>query len=184
MLRITGGKYKGRLLDAPYGKSTRPTTNRVREALFSIIDSKYNIAGTRVLDACAGSGALGLEAISRGAHHSTFFDVNKYALEIIKKNIANLKEEESTDIYQVDITNPPKPKNDIPCSFVFLDAPYQSKIPLLGLNAISKSGWLHKSSIVIIETEKDAKFVWPNIFKEIELRIYSSTKLHFVEYIG
>ena len=85
MLRIIGGKYKGRLLEAPTGKSTRPTTNRVREALFSIIDSKYKLVGARVLDACAGSGALGLEAISRGADHSTFFDINKNALEIIKK---------------------------------------------------------------------------------------------------
>ena len=184
MLRIIGGKYKGRLLEAPTGKSTRPTTNRVREALFSIIDSKYKLVGARVLDACAGSGALGLEAISRGADHSTFFDINKNALEIIKKNIINLNEELSTDIYQADITNPPKPKNGGPCSFVFLDAPYQSKIPIEGLNAISKSGWLHQSSIVIIETKKDTNFPWPNIFREIELRIYSSTKLHFIEYIG
>jgi len=184
MLRIIGGKYKGRLLEAPTGKSTRPTTNRVREALFSIIDSKYKLVGARVLDACAGSGALGLEAISRGADHSTFFDTNKNALEIIKKNIINLNEEPSTDIYQADITNPPKPKNGVPCSFVFLDAPYQSKIPIEGLNAISKSGWLHQSSIVIIETEKDTNFPWPNIFREIELRSYSSTKLHFIEYIG
>jgi 16S rRNA (guanine966-N2)-methyltransferase len=184
MLRIIGGRHKGRMLDVPYGKSTRPTKNRVREALFNIIESKYTIAGAQVLDACAGSGALGLEAISRGAHHSTFFDINKYALEIIKKNIASLKEEESTEIYQVDVTNPPKPKNGVSCSFVFLDAPYQSKILLDGIMAISRSGWLRKSSIVIIETEKDANFIWPTFFKEIELRIYGSTKLHFVEYFG
>ena len=89
-MRITGGTLRSRRIAAPKGHSTRPTTDRVREALFGILEASGRVRGSRVLDAFAGTGALGLEAISRGASAVTFIESAKPALAVLKKNVADL----------------------------------------------------------------------------------------------
>ena len=148
MLRIVGGKHGGRRIAAPAGDFARPTGERVREALFSILDIKRLLDSVRVLDGCAGSGALGLEALSRGAAHATFFDTNRRALKVVGDNIATLREEASTDIHQADVTDPPKADGAGVCSVVFLDAPYRTDIAESALPALAAAGWLADGAIL------------------------------------
>ncbi len=182
MLRIVGGRHGGRRIAAPAGDFARPTAERVREALFSILDSKSVLAGARVLDACAGSGALGLEALSRGAAHITFFDTSRRALKIVRENVATLGEASATDLRQADATNPPQAGTADACSVVFIDAPYRSDIAERALPALAAAGWLADGALIVVETEKDADLAIPIGFSATDRRSYGSTELHFVEY--
>ena len=182
MLRIVGGRHGGRRIAAPVGDFARPTSERVREALFSILESKRLLDGARVLDTCAGSGALGLEALSRGAAHITFFDTSRRALKVVAKNIAALGETASTDLHQADVTNPPQAGTAKACSVVFLDAPYRTGIAAQALPALTAAGWLDDQALVIVETERGADLTLPSNFREIDRRSYGSTELLFLEY--
>ncbi|MDD3181558.1 MAG: RsmD family RNA methyltransferase [Alphaproteobacteria bacterium] len=114
-MRITGGTLRGRTLKAPNGMGTRPTADRVREALFNIIahhdwgeEIGNPLDGTPVLDAFAGTGALGIEALSRGASSCTFFEKDRKALQCLRENVALMKLDEVTCVMPVDVTKPPK----------------------------------------------------------------------------
>lgn len=182
MLRIIGGRHRGRRIATPAGDTTRPTSDRVREALFNILESKIEISGANVLDGCAGSGALGLEALSRGAAHVTFFDTDRRALKVVGENIATLEEEASTDVRNADVTSPPKPVGNHACSLVFLDAPYRTDIPARALPTLAAAGWLADSALIIVETERGAELPLPDDFSVADRRAYGSTELHFIEY--
>lgn len=182
MLRVVGGRHGGRRIAAPVGDFARPTAERVREALFSILDSKGALDGVRVLDGCAGSGALGLEALSRGAAQVTFFDTSRRALKVIGENIAALGEAAATDVRQADVANPP-PATDA-CALVFLDAPYRSGTADQALPALATAGWLADDALIVVETERGAELVLPGTFSETDCRSYGSTELHFLEYSG
>ncbi|MFT5181380.1 MAG: 16S rRNA (guanine966-N2)-methyltransferase [Alphaproteobacteria bacterium] len=182
MLRVIGGKHGGRRIATPPGDSTRPTSDRVREALFSILEAKRPLAGMRVLDACAGSGALGIEALSRGAAHATFFDTDLRAWKVVEDNIATLAEEASTDVRNANVTNPPQATEV--CSLVFLDAPYRTDIASQALPALAAAGWFAPDALIVVETERGAELTLPNGFSETDSRAYSSTELHFLEYGG
>lgn len=124
MLRIIGGKYRHLIIEAPEVNTTRPTTDKVREALMSALN--FDLQGQDVLDLFAGSGALGLEALSRGAKSATFVDMNGQAIKTIKANIKKMKIEEETNVYQcsyMDFLKNNKKKYGI----VFLDPPYKMK---------------------------------------------------------
>jgi 16S rRNA (guanine966-N2)-methyltransferase len=178
MLRLISGRHGGRRIAAPAGDFARPTTERVREALFSSLESRGVIAGARVLDGCAGSGALGLEALSRGAAHVTFFDSSRRAVNIVTENIAVLKEEAACKVIQADVTNPPKATSA--CSLVFLDAPYHSDIASCALPALQDAGWLANGALIVIENERGGDLVLPKGFSETSGRHYGATELHFV----
>ena len=184
MLRIVGGRHGGRRIAAPAGDFARPTSERVREALFNILDSKHVLDGARVLDGCAGSGALGPEALSRGAAHVTFFDTSRRALKVVENNIATLAEEAATDVRQADVTNPPKAGGADACSIVLLDAPYQTDIAGRALSALAAAGWLAQPALVTVETERGAELAPTDGFSETDRRPYGSTELHFLEYSG
>ncbi len=182
MLRIVGGRHGGRCIAAPAGDFARPTSERVREALFSILDSKHMLSGARVLDGCAGSGALGLEALSRGAAHVTFFDTSRRALKVVGENIATLGEEVATDVRTADVVNPP-PAPDT-CSLLFIDAPYRSGTANQALPSLATAGWLADGALIAVETERSAELALPDGFSKIDYRSYGSTELHFLEYNG
>jgi 16S rRNA (guanine966-N2)-methyltransferase len=182
MLRIIAGRHHGRRIATPTGDTTRPTSDRVREALFNILESKVEIGGAHVLDGCAGSGALGLEALSRGAAYATFFDTDRRALKVIGENIATLNEEKSTDVRNADVTSPPKAIADRACSIVFLDAPYRTDTPARALPALAAAGWLADAALIVVETERGAALPLPGNFNETDRRAYGSTELHFIEY--
>ena len=129
-MRIVGGSHRGRALTPPAGRETRPTLDRVREALFSILshasrwyeDDFHPLFDGVILDAYAGSGALGLEAISRGASKAVLFDTDRGALAVIEENITNLKLGDQARVQRADATKPPRAS--APASMVFLDPPY------------------------------------------------------------
>ena len=124
-MRIIAGKYRGRALLAPKGDDTRPTTDRVRESLFSTLYSlRGGFQGARVLDAFAGTGALGLEALSRGAEHALFCEMNPAALKVVERNIAACKlDRGSYDVRKGDVLAAP-PHLRLPFDMVLLDPPY------------------------------------------------------------
>lgn len=132
MLKIVSGKFGGLFIDAPEGRGTRPTTNRVRESVFSSLCSNYSdeltLEGANVLDLFAGSGALGLEALSRGAAHCTFCEMNSRAMSIVKKNVKTLKAEPGSVAFlkgdSTSATLTSGLKEHAPFDILLLDPPY------------------------------------------------------------
>ncbi len=150
-MRIIGGEYKGRKLAEFAGESVRPTSDRAREALFNIF--AYEIRGARVLDLFCGSGALGLESLSRGAREVTFNDLSKDSLGILKKNLSALKISlgEKASVYNYDFETclqVVKGKFD----FIFLDPPYKEKYGEKALEKIAKNDLLSENGVAVLES--------------------------------
>lgn len=154
-MRIIAGIRKGRQLTAPAGTTTRPTADRVRQALFDmLVHAPWGGAGLLseacVLDAFAGTGALALEALSRGAASACFFETDRPALAALRKNIADCNWQERCTVLAKDVTSPTKARK--PCSLLFIDPPYRQGLPARTLAALSKGGWIAPGAIAVIET--------------------------------
>src|SRR5207248_11780943 len=152
-LRIVGGVHRGRRLIAPPGETVRPTSDRAREALFNILShgsfaaAGLPFAGRPVLDAFAGTGALGLEALSRGASTAAFIENGRDALVTLRRNIAALGEEDRAHIVAADATRPPRAA--MVCAAAFLDPPYRSGLGGPALSALAGAGWLTPDALVV-----------------------------------
>lgn len=192
-MRIVAGKHRGRAIAAPEDDSVRPTSDRVRENLFNILvhgrlsaDSTQPLVDARVLDAFAGSGALGLEALSRGAQHAVFLDSDLSALECLRRNVAKLHEEARATLVQADACRPPLPSkvrgNPAPRGLVFLDPPYRSGLAAPALAALARAGWLAPGAIVVVELDGADAFVVPEGFALEDERQYGRTKLVFLRW--
>lgn len=182
MLRIIGGKHRGRAIEAPAGQATRPTASRAREALFNILvhaswgaDGTSPLIDARVLDAFAGSGALGLEALSRGAAHVTFLDNDATAIRLIGDNLRKLGETGSAKVVRADATRPP-PGRD-PCDIAFLDPPYRSGHAASALVALAGAGWLAPGAVVTVELAHNEDLAAPAGFEAIDERRYGAAKI-------
>ena len=153
-MRIIAGAWKGRALAAPPGQATRPTAERVRQALFDMLahaewGGPRLLHGARVLDAFAGTGALGLEALSRGAAHASFFETDRAARQVLARNIAACA---ATAAIHADATRPPP---GTPCRLVFLDPPYHQNLGLRALAALAAAGWIAEAAVIVLETARD-----------------------------
>jgi 16S rRNA (guanine966-N2)-methyltransferase len=151
-LRIIAGKHKGRRIHPPHGLISRPTTDKAREAVFSSIQNI--IAASHVLDLYAGSGAMGIEAISRGADSATFVDLSPHAVKAIKDNISSLNIQHKTEVLQLDCTRLPSKalkKYDI----VFMDPPYGKNLVPRTIDALTDGGFLAQGALIIAEHEGD-----------------------------
>ena len=177
MLRIIAGKYRSRVLEQPSLETTRPTLDRVREALFNILQMR--IPNARVLDCFAGSGAFCLEALSRGASSAVAIEKDKRAYEIIKKNAKNLKEE-NIQILNSDSLTYLKNFNSKSFDFIYLDPPYKLDVLFEVMELISKNNVLSKDGEIIIETNINIEPKIPNNLEVKSIRIYGKTKLIFV----
>jgi 16S rRNA (guanine966-N2)-methyltransferase len=182
MLKILGGKHRGRSLMTPEGDKTRPTASRAREALFNILmHAKWREDGTsplidaRVLDAFAGSGALGLEALSRGAAHVTFLDNDAAAIRLIGENVAKLGETAAAKVVRGDATRPPPAREA--CDLVFLDPPYRSGRAAPALSALAAAGWVAPGAVVTVELAHNEDIVPPAGFAAIDERRYGAAKI-------
>jgi 16S rRNA (guanine966-N2)-methyltransferase len=178
MLKIVGGKHRGRALMAPEGDATRPTASRAREALFNILmHAKWRepLLEARVLDAFAGTGALGLEALSRGAAHVTFLDSDVKAVRLIGENVARLGETGAAKVVRGDAMRPP-PGRD-PCDLVFLDPPYRSGHAAPALAALAAAGWVAPGAVVTVELAHNEDIVPPAGFEAIDERRYGAAKI-------
>ncbi len=180
-MRIIAGKFKGRALTPPQGQDTRPTSDRLREALFNVLAHGYDdpITGARVLDLFAGTGALGLEALSRGAAFVQFVEEAASARGLIKSNVEALGVAGITKVYRRDATymGPVAPAE--PFSLVFCDPPYGKGLAKLALASALKGGWLTPDALVIVEERTDQQDILPEGFHTIEERAYGLTKLVF-----
>ena len=180
MLRIIAGKYRSRLLKKPNSKTTRPTLDRVREALFNIIQSEINDA--IVLDCFAGSGAFCLEALSRNAKKAIAIEKDKLAYQIIKQNAQGLNET-NIEIKLMDSINYLKTEKELVFDFIYLDPPYKLDIIYQSLELILKNELLKNTGKIIIETNFEKQFEMPDGLEVFDQRIYGKTKLIFIKKI-
>jgi 16S rRNA (guanine966-N2)-methyltransferase len=149
-LRIIAGEWRGRALAAPAGQGTRPTADRTRETLFSMLASRIGgFDGLRVADLYAGSGALGLEALSRGAAHVTFVETDAKALAAIRANLAALKAKERAEVWPLSATNLAPAQ---PFDLIFADPPYAPGSGTAVVEAVRRAGWLASGGWLAIET--------------------------------
>ncbi len=184
-MRLVGGKYRGKILGVPDGMDTRPTSDRAREALFNILAHRYpahdfSVIGARVLDLCAGTGALGLEALSRGAAHVTFVEQGAEALKVLQANVRSMKTPEQMQIIRGDATR--LPRASVPCSLVFLDPPYADGIEAKVLMSAAAAGWISSNALVVVETDSKHFPEWPNAFKEDDRRTYGKSAFTLLRY--
>ncbi len=184
-MRIVGGKFKGRAIAAPPGRETRPTGDRAREALFNILehaDWSPGVEGRRVLDLFAGSGALGLEAMSRGAAFALFVETDPGARGAIRDNIEALGLFGVTRIHRRDATDlGHKPAGlGEPFDLVFLDPPYGKGLGERALARLGEGGWITHDALIVFECGAGETPQTP-AFESIEAREYGAAKLLFLE---
>jgi 16S rRNA (guanine966-N2)-methyltransferase len=183
-MRVVGGRLKGRNLAAPSSRDIRPTADRLRESVFNILIHAYDdpISGARVLDLFAGTGALGIEAVSRGASFALFVDNGAEARALLRNNVEALGLGGVTKVYRRDATNlgPAHPME--PFSLVFLDPPYAKKLAEKALASLRDGGWLTEDALLVVEEAKAAAFVAPDGFIELERRAYDDTEFVFLRF--
>jgi 16S rRNA (guanine966-N2)-methyltransferase len=181
-MRVVGGRLKGRNIASPATQAIRPTADRLREALFNILIHAYEnpIEGARVLDLFAGTGALGIEAVSRGAKFTLFVDNGSEARALLRNNVEALGLGGVTKVYRRDAADlgPAHPVE--PFSLVFLDPPYRMKLAEKSLNSLRNGGWLTPAALLVVEEAKDVAFAAPDGFEELERRAYDDTEFTFL----
>ncbi|MEQ8355453.1 MAG: 16S rRNA (guanine(966)-N(2))-methyltransferase RsmD [Kiloniellaceae bacterium] len=188
-MRIVAGRHRGRSLRTPDDLAVRPTADRTREALFNILTSgklsregQQRLPEARVLDAFAGTGALGLEALSRGAAEVIFMENYAPAIEICRANIASLEETENAKLLACDVLHPRAAP--APCDLVFLDPPYNQGFAEKAIESLLKAGWIAPGTLVAVEMMKTEAFAPPEGFTELDARTYGKAKLVFLTYEG
>jgi len=163
----------------------RPTSERAREALFNILahgrfGERPIYEDARVLDVFAGTGAFGLEALSRGARFATFIEGDRDARDALAANIRTMGEESRTRLLTADATRPPRP--DGPYSLAFLDPPYRSELAQPALAALAAGGWLALEALVVVEVAARGPFAPPDGFQLLEERRYGAGRLVFLRW--
>jgi 16S rRNA (guanine966-N2)-methyltransferase len=174
-VRIIAGHWRGRAIIAPAGEATRPTANRVREALFSMLASRLgSFEGLRVLDGFAGTGALGLEALSRGAARATFVEKDVEAVKALRRNIEKLAAAADVVAAPVEtLGNAPAP-HDV----ILLDPPYGSGLADAALARLAERGWIAPHAIISVET--GAKEAVASDFEVLAVRNHGKARLHLL----
>ena len=162
-MRIIAGAWRGRTLIAPSGADTRPTADRVRQALFDMLahapwGGRGLLEGARVLDAFAGTGALGLEALSRGAAFATFLEHDRAALPALRANIAACRAGDRAAVLVADATKPPPGQ---PCTLIFFDPPYRQGLAQAALATLARTGWIAPGAVAVAETARDEEIELP-----------------------
>jgi 16S rRNA (guanine966-N2)-methyltransferase len=173
------------VLLAPDGRSTRPTSDRARESVFDILahgrfSEQDACLDAMVLDAFAGTGAFGLEALSRGARYAVFIENDRDARASLQKNIAALGETTHSAIVNGDVTRPPRATGA--CSLVFLDPPYEEGLATPALKALAQSGWLANNALAVVEIAVKEDIEAPDNFELLEERRYGAAKFAFLRY--
>jgi len=178
-MRIIAGTWRGRSLTAPGGASTRPTADRVRQALFDMLlhapwAGRDGVVGVRVLDAFAGTGAFGLEALSRGAAHATFVEQDRIALAALRANIQACRAEPTCTVVTGDTLRPPA---GVPCTLVFMDPPYGKNLVPRALNALRAANWIANDALLVVETGRDETL--PDLGTFLAERTHGAARLTF-----
>ena len=183
-MRIIGGKYKGRKIRSVKGTKTRPTAERTREAIFNII--VFQVPGARVLDLFAGTGAFGIEALSRGAQSAVFIDSSDQSISVLRENLAGLPHKSPTKVIQWDLfrnlncLHSPAPVIDL----VFMDPPYNKNLIRPTLGHLHSSQCLADDSRIIVEhSHRESGFADQLPFEIVDRRKYGKTLVSFFKYV-
>jgi 16S rRNA (guanine966-N2)-methyltransferase len=179
-MRIVSGIYGGRRLSAPEGRDVRPTSDKVRGAIFNALTSRIDLDGAQVLDVFCGSGALGLEALSRGAAHCTFVDKARDSVALARENAAMLGVKAAAfmqaDAAKIGVCNGEK------AGLVFLDPPYAKGLVVPALEALQAGRWLADGCVCVVEVEKAFTDALPTPFLIDAEKVYGDTKVLFLSY--
>jgi len=180
-VRIVGGRFGGRALAGPRSDAIRPTSDRLRETIFNILAHGYDdpVPGARVLDLFAGTGAMGFEALSRGAAFACFVDEGAQARGLIRQNVETLGLAGATRVFRRDATRMGRAAPNAPFSLVFCDPPYGKNLATPALTSCAEGGWLAPGALVVVEEAQGVEEVLPAGFTELERRGYGETRVVF-----
>jgi 16S rRNA (guanine966-N2)-methyltransferase len=181
-MRVVGGRLRGRTLAAPKTKAIRPTADRLREALFNILLHAYGdpITGARVLDLFAGTGALGIEAASRGADFVLFIDDSAEARALLRENVTALGLGGTSRIFRRDATALGGVQPLPPFSLAFADPPYGQNLASEALASARAGGWFMPDALIVVEEAAKSEFAAPEGFTELARRRYDDTEFVFL----
>ncbi|ESQ87703.1 methyltransferase [Asticcacaulis sp. AC460] len=185
-MRIVGGEFKGRSLTTPDGRNTRPTSDRAREAIFNVLahaEWAPDMDGARVMDVFAGSGALGFEALSRGASFCLFIETDEAARGAIRDNVETFGLFGTTRVHRRDATQlgvRPGPKSEA-FDLVFLDPPYHKGLGEKALDALVSGNWLSENAIIVFERGADEDDFVTEVWEIINTKIYGAAQVLFIK---
>ena len=181
-MRIVGGRYRGRAIAAPKHDGLRPTSDRVRESVFNVLEhgvADFDLDGARVIDLFAGTGALGIEAVSRGAAFALFVEDAAESRALIRANVEALGLTGATRIFRRDATDLGPAGTMAPFSLAFLDPPYGRGLGEQGLVALRDGGWMSPGAVVVLEERGNVHVTLPEGFAEIDRRRWGDTQAVF-----
>ena len=184
-MRIVGGTFRGRALASPKHEGLRPTSDRVRESLFNILEhgvGDISLKGTRVIDLFAGTGALGLEALSRGADFCLFVEDRAEARAVIRTNVEAMQLTGKSRIFRRDATNLGDAATMSAFGLAFLDPPYDTQLGAKALEALATGGWLTPRALVVLEESAGVTVHIPDKFVEFDRRTYGDTQVILARY--
>jgi 16S rRNA (guanine966-N2)-methyltransferase len=184
-MRVTGGRLRGRAIAAPRGRTTRPTSDRARESLFSIVRHGLgcDFTGQTVIDLFAGSGALGFEALSRGAERALFVEKSQAALTCLRDNAESLDMAGRVVILRLDAARLAGPPDEFaPAALAFLDPPYAKGLIEPALIGLAEKGWLAAGALCIAEMGRAETFSPPTGFEQMDERERGETRLVFLRF--
>lgn len=186
-MRIVSGEFRGRALAAPEGSATRPTSDRARQAVFNILEHASwspGLRGLRIMDLFAGSGALGFEALSRGAAFCLFVETDEEARGAIRENVDAFGLFGRTRVHRRDATNlGPRPGADGPAfELVFLDPPYAKGLGEASLTKLAEGGWIAPGAIVVFERGVDEAPFEVAGYEPLDARDYGAARVHFLKF--
>ena len=183
-MRIVGGRLRGRLLQAPASRAIRPTSERLRESIFDILIHRHAgvVEGARVVDLFAGSGALGIEALSRGAKFALFVDNGPEARALLRANVEVFALGGVTRIWRADATLLGRAPAGPPFTLAFLDPPYDKGLAGPALAGLVEGGWLAPGALVVVEELAEAEIGAPTALRIVDERVYGETKVVFLAY--
>jgi 16S rRNA (guanine966-N2)-methyltransferase len=186
-MRIVGGRLRGARLATPEGQRLRPTSDKVRESVFNILAhgiGDFDIAGARVIDLFAGTGALGCEALSRGAAFCLFVDDAPSSRGLIRQNIETLELTGVTRVFRRDATRLGPAGSVKPFDLLFADPPYGKGLAERALSEAAAGGWLNAGAVCVVEERTDAEFAPPEGFTPLDERRYRDTAVTFLRFEG
>ncbi len=183
-MRIVAGRFKGAQIATPSGRDIRPTADRLRESLFNILIHGHDdpVEGARVLDLFAGTGALGLEALSRGARHCLFIEEAAEARALIRRNVEAMKLTGETRIYRRDATRLGAAGTHTPFDLAFLDPPYSRGLGEAALASVAAGGWLKPGALAVLEEAAGAEITLPAGYTLVDERSQGISKLLILRY--
>jgi 16S rRNA (guanine966-N2)-methyltransferase len=184
VVRIVGGEFRGRHLATPKTDEIRPTTDRVRESLFNILSHAYpeSLEGTRVLDMFAGTGAVGIEALSRGCKQALFIEMGVEGRGLLRTNIETLGLTGRAKIFRRDATDMGQAGTQEPFHLAFADPPYGKGLGEKAIASAALGSWLVPGALVILEERSDVVPQLPTGFAFLEKRAFGETTMHFYRY--